>query len=330
MMIARFLTALALTLIANVAAANCAGSDLRPGLSAEERAELDTRVAATPYPNGNYWTATRGAQTIHVIGTIHLDDPRLAPMLDVITPVIQSANLLLVEATQDEQAKLEKAITTRPELLFLTAAPTLPQLMPEDDWLALVQAAKDRGLPAFMVAKFQPWYLSLMLSMPGCLIQQMATGLHGFDHQIMDVAAQANITQRSLEPYDTLFKLMGRETLERQIEYLSLGIMSNEASEDGLATLKQSYFEEKPAEVFETSRITARRFVDLPQAELDALMDELMSTLLDERNLAWMPAIVSAPDGVTVLAVGAAHLPGENGILNMLANQGFALKRQSF
>ncbi len=331
LMILRYICLALFSFVAAQASAQaCGGSDLRPTLSDAERAELEARVAATPYATGNHWRATRADQIIHLIGTVHLSDARLASRMERLAPLIAEADLLLVEATAEEEAKLQDAISTRPELLFITEGPTLPSLMPDAEWQALAQAMTARGIPAFMAAKFQPWYLSIMLSMPGCAIAQMGAGVTGLDHTIMQAAREASVPQRALEPYDTLFSLMGQEPIEEQIRYLTLGILPEQVAEDGLATLMESYFEEQVAQVLEVNRLITRRHVDLPGGELDALMDEMLDLLLFQRNRDWIPHLLAAPDGLTIAAFGAAHLPGAAGVPALLEAEGFTLERLPF
>lgn len=312
------------------AAATCTGTDLRPSLSASEQTELASRIDGMPYASGNHWKAMRGGQVLHVIGTVHMDDARLAPVVARLEPLLATADRLYLEATAKEQDALQKAISTRPELLFLTDGPTLPELMPEEAWQALADAARVRGIPAFLAAKFQPWYLSVMLSLPACAVQQIQAGTQGLDAQLMARADAAGLPQIALEPYDTLFQIMGAEPLERQVEFLSLGILTDRAAEDGFATLLASYFAEETAEIMEVSRLTARRHLDMETAEVDALFDEMVGTILVKRNLAWMETLLAAPDGVSVVAVGAGHLPGEDGVLDLLSDAGFTLERQTF
>jgi uncharacterized protein YbaP (TraB family) len=51
--------------------------------------------------------------------------------------------------------------------------------------------------------------------------------------------------------------------------------------------------------------------------------------LLIDRNTAWIPVIDAAVTGHqnAVVAVGAAHLPGESGILNLLEQDGWTISR---
>jgi uncharacterized protein YbaP (TraB family) len=55
--------------------------------------------------------------------------------------------------------------------------------------------------------------------------------------------------------------------------------------------------------------------------------EHLREVLLDQRNDNWgrkMPAVLSP--GQTFIAVGAAHLGGKRGLINILEAQGFTLR----
>jgi uncharacterized protein YbaP (TraB family) len=194
----------------------------------------------------------------------------------------------------------------------------------------LADAAKERGIAPFMAAKFQPWYLSLALAMPSCVMAQVRQGAHGLDKRIMARAVAADVPIEALEPYDTLFRLMARDPVGEQLRMLQFGVLPDQQATDGVTTLLASYFEEKPAEVFEMTRITSKVFLDVPDHEIDDAIDHMQEVLLTERNEAWMKRIVDAPAGVTMVAVGAAHLPGQSGILQLLREAGFTLERQPF
>ncbi|WP_370400621.1 TraB/GumN family protein [Sulfitobacter sp. JB4-11] len=322
------LTALFLLLPAALSAA-CSGTDLRTTLSDAQKAEIAQRLEGVPFSNGIYWTATRGTRTVHVIGTLHMDDPRFDPITDALTPVINNADHLLVEADAESQAALQKAIAERPEMLFLTGE-TLIDLMPQQDWIRLAEAARVRGIPPFMAAKFQPWYLSLMLSMSPCTLQSMTANKNGLDMRIMALADAAGVPTGSLEPYETIFSLFNQDPMEEQIELLKLGIIPVTASENASHTLIEQYFDEEVIAALETSRVTTRAHFDMSPAEFDALFDEFMDLINAQRNLSWIDPIEATDGDSIVVAAGALHLGGEQGILNLLAQRGYTLERQSF
>ena len=230
------------------ALAQCTGKDLRPLMAHDAAAKMDEAVRETPYAQGNHWVATKGAKTVHLIGTMHVGDPRLDPVMGRLRSTITSADVILLEATPVEEKALQSAVATRPELIFLTDGPTLPELMPEDDWQNLSLAVKSRGIPPFFASKFQPWYLSLLLGVPGCAIREIAGGKRGLDHLIMAQATEAGIPMRPLEDFDTLFGLFAAEPIEDQIKLLIMSILPDQESEDALFTLTESFFDQNTAE----------------------------------------------------------------------------------
>jgi uncharacterized protein YbaP (TraB family) len=60
----------------------------------------------------------------------------------------------------------------------------------------------------------------------------------------------------------------------------------------------------------------------------DAGMSEYMDLMLYDRNRRWvkqMPDIMR-PAGNTLFAVGAGHLPGDQGVISLLKKAGFTVK----
>lgn len=317
--------------LSQAAFAQCTGQDLRETMRPEERARLDARVAAMPYATGNRWRAERDGEVIHLVGTMHLSDPRLDAPLERLRPVIAGAGAVLLEMPQAEQAALMQSLSSRPELLLLTEQ-TLPELMQETDWQALSDAARAQGIPPFMAAKFRPWYLSMMLSLPPCAKSAMEAR-DGLDMRIEAMAGAAGVPTLALEPFDTTFNIFNAEPLDEQIEMMTVSLAAQENGEDGFATTIAAYFDEAVGEMWAFSEILVARSGLLPPDEAEALIAESGAAVLDQRNRAWIPVILQAAEAQEnpiVAAFGAAHLPGEEGVLNLLEEAGFSLTREAF
>ena len=310
--------------------AACTGIDLRDSLSADARAEIAAETAATAYPEGNHWRATKDDQTITLIGTMHLHDPRMAPIVARLSPIIADADLLLVEITSEEEAAMLRAISTDPTIAFLTEGPTLIDLVAPDIWADLAAAAQKRGVPPFMAAKYQPWLLSLTLALAPCATADVAAGKPGLDKQIITAAEAANVPVEGLETFREVLGLMASDPLEEQLRFLPLTVQMERTVEDATATTITAYFEERHAELMAFSRVFARDQVDFPPDEFEVLFAEMMGMLLDQRNLMWMDRIETREERNIVIAVGAAHLSGETGLLKQLAQRGYQLERMPF
>lgn len=332
-LITALLTSLAL-LAAQPALAACRGDDLRETLTSDERAWLEAELAGMPHAEGNHWRATRGGTAVHLVGTMHLDDPRHAAVMDRLGPLVDNAVALLVEMTPAEQRRLQRAMADDPGLLTLTEGPTLIDRLPEDDWRMLAEAAEARGIPPFMAAKFRPWYLSMMLSVPPCAMEGMRGQNNGLDSRLIARAEAANVPLRSLEDYETVFRIFDDEPMEEQLAMMQAGLLPVGVTEDNFATLLDAYFEEKVGETWLMGRIVAERHSGLDPEEIDDVFADMRIKLLDRRNRAWMPVILdaaeSAQEDPVVVAVGGAHLIGDAGLPALLEDEGFTLERQPF
>lgn len=311
-------------------AQSCGGQDLRPVLSEVAKDEVAARLSDVPYPVGNRWIARKDSRQIDLIGTLHINDPRLVERAENLRDTIADADVLLVEATEADLVQLQRDITTTPGLAFIADGPTLPEALSEEDWQTVREAAVSRGIPGFMAAKFQPWFLSLSLAIPSCITQMGPDGQLGLDKRLMQMANGAGVATRSLEdPLDVL-KLFAAEPFERQLEYLLISVQSDQNAEDGLATLMAQYFDEEHTAAVEVARVITRDSFPIEPKTFDLLYDEIMAQLLDARNLNWMDRIDAATEDRIAIAVGAAHLGGEQGLLNLLARRGWDLQRAAF
>jgi uncharacterized protein len=257
----RLIAALAATFfLAQPLQAQCVGENLLEKLPAAERAALDARTAQVPYPQGNYWRATKDGQTVTIIGTYHLDDPRHATARAVIAPAISAARTVLVEAGPEEEAQLLARIAKDPSVMMITEGPTLLEQMPPEDWDRLAAAMSERQIPAFMAAKFKPWYVTIMLSIPPCSIAELANA-NGLDASVIAAAEEQNIPVRALEPYDTIFTIFGGMPDIDQIEMIMTTLAMEDRAVDMSITLADAYFAQDNRVIWEFMKDQA---LDLP------------------------------------------------------------------
>lgn len=317
----RLLSILFALVFAGPALAACAGRNLIDDMAPAERATLERLVASHPYSTGNLWQAVRGSQTVHVIGTVHVPDSRLAAILDRTRGLVAAADLLILETTTTEQSDMQRRMLETPEIAYLTEGPTLIDLLGEDTWAIAAEELNARGIPPFIGAKFRPWLLGMTLAMPQCALNAIAQGERGLD-AALEVAAQTNkVPVETLDDISALLETLSSGTLEEQVEMLKANLTLAIDHEAIMATTLDSYFRGNHRELWEFSRLT------MADAGLNtAAFDEMEELLLDGRNRQWAekyPGLIGSKNAV--IAVGAAHLSGETGVLASLARMGFEL-----
>lgn len=327
-----FLRTVAIALLSVVglpAAAQCVGESYLDQLDADQQAALSDAVADIPFGQGLIWEAGKGDKSITVVGTMHIYDPRLDAIHAGLADNISNADLILLEATPKEEAELQNLIATDPGRLFIVSGPTLPDQLDPDTWDMIAEAARARNVPAFMAAKMQPWYLSIILSIPPCAAQDMLLGARGLDHMISQSAEASGVPMQALEPYTTLFDIFQNDTVEDQIDMLMINLLAPDQQQQMFVAMLDRYFAQDVGRLWEMSRLAMADVPGLDAQAATELFAQTEEALLINRNLNWMPVIAeaAAQHDTLMVAVGAAHLIGEYGVLQLLQDDGWTLTR---
>jgi uncharacterized protein YbaP (TraB family) len=320
------LLTLTVTLLASPLRARCAGENLFLSMEPDRLAAITAAADAVPFPRGNHWRATRGNEVITLIGTYHFDDARHMATLEAITPALTSATTVLVEAGPEEQAALLDLIARDPGRMMITEGPTLLESLPPATWDRLSVALAQRGVPGFMAAKLQPWYVAAMLAIPPCAMADMADP-KGLDGMVIDTALDAGVPVRALEPFDTIFNLFGAFSEDEVVAMIDSTLAMEDRAEDYSATLADSYFAGTSRMIWEYMRDESRNLPGYTPERIEAEFARMEELLMAARNRAWIPVLTEAADkGPVFAAFGALHLSGEDGVLNLLQSEGFDLE----
>ena len=329
MRLRQFLAGLACCLAALPAHAACEGESYYDLLTEAQRSAIDTRATAVPYGQGLRWTATRDDRQIDLVGTIHIHDPRLDPLRAALAKPLSEAGLLLVEATAADELALQDLLAREPDRLFLSEGPTLIDLLEPEAWEALSEAASARQIPPFMAAKMQPWYLSMLLSIPDCAAGALMRGAVGLDKQLLEDAAAAGVPAQGLEPFTTVIDIFREDPLDEQVAMMMTNLQSADRQQAFFVATLDLYFAEEVARLWELSRLAMEEVPGLDPGEAAEAFAETEAALLGDRNRAWMPVILdaAAEHPRIMVAVGAAHLIGSDGLPALLAADGWTVAR---
>jgi uncharacterized protein len=327
----RFLAALSACvlglLLAGPAPAKCVGQNLLDAMEPTRRSEIEAAVGAVPFATGNFWRATRGDEVITIAGTYHFDDPRHLANLAALTPAITGASTVLVEAGPLEEKALMDLIAKDPSTMVITSGPTLNQQLAPEVWEPLAAALSRRGIPPFMTAKFRPWYVLTLLSIPPCAMEGMTEKPKGLDGMVIDTALAANVPIKALEPFDTLFTIFDSMSAQELTEMLVSTLAIESSGEDYFTTLVDGYFAGESREAWELMRFMSYDLPGYTHEEIDAEFARMEELVASSRNRSWIPVLTDAAGkGPVFAAFGALHLSGQDGVLNLLQTAGFTVE----
>lgn len=304
--------------------------DLDQFLTPAEQDAVAAIEAATLNGTGTLWRATKDGRTVYIAGTMHLPDPRHSVTMAALRPILREVDALYLETAADGEAQMQSEIASDPTLIFTATAetPTLPELLDEATWVQLRDAMSARGFPAPLTAKMRPWYVSMMLSFPPCAMDSMASVVGGLDKMVERAARALDKPVRSLEDWQTLFSTFSEIPYQEQVDIMALSITPDDVAEAAFTATLDAYFNQRHALSWGLSEVLSHRIPGLTPEQIEAESARMEELLLDRRNLNWLPVILEAAAQEDILiAVGAAHLIGENGVVALLENEGFALTR---
>ncbi|AGI66572.1 putative GumN family protein [Octadecabacter antarcticus 307] len=324
----RLLT-LAFLTMPSLANAQCNADGIESLMAPADLVHLRDVAAATPYGQGLYWSAQKNGVELAIMGTMHLADPRHDDLVRRATPQLERADVLLVEATLEDQAAMQVYMAQNPDIMTITDGPTLPDRLDPDTWALIRDAATSRGVPGFMAAKMQPWFLSMTLAIPPCAMASMMAGDLGLDGLLMKDAAALNLPVMALEPWQDMLALLSSGTFDKQIDALHISLVDPDIQDAFISTLISSYFNEDTSYGWYINSHLIDHMPNVDPALFDAQLAELEEDLLNERNRNWIPVIeaAAASHNQIFIAFGAAHLFGDQGVLNLLADNDWTITR---
>jgi len=308
------------------ARAACDGADLSVGWSAATRAELDRRATAVPHPEGRFWEVTKDGESSVLFGTIHLADDDVATPPPGLVGRIETAEELLVEVTIEDEKRLIRTMIMNPGRMISDSGPRLSEVIDPEIWARIVALTAPYGIGPEAADRIRPWYLVMTLNTPACMLGQRASGRQILDRRIEALAMQIGIPVSGLETPEELFEMFDAVPFDRQVEMLTMSIPAAAMAEDYLATTKALYQRGQIQHILEYGLMMTEAAM-APEAAGGAA-DGFLDTLLTERNRRWVDRLLPRlAQGDRVVAVGALHLPGPNGLLARLEAEGFALRR---
>lgn len=277
---------------------------------------VDAECDAGAAPRLLFWQADAPGATLYLLGSIHFGRPDLYPLPAAVTAAYAASDALVVEVDLSALDAAEVARRIAAQALYPDGS-TLEEALPPALWQRLTAAASRLEMPPALLARHKPWFASLGLS--ALALRRYGYGEEwGIEQHFFAAGAKPVIELESLaEQLDMLDGLPAAE----QILMLE-------------ATLRD--IEQGPALLEEIVEAWRRGEAD----KLDALMNDqlgadaagrrLHQALLLDRNETMVRKLTALLEdgGRYFVVVGAAHLVGEQGLVELLRARGYRVDRR--
>jgi uncharacterized protein len=262
------------------------------------------------------WRVNSDQNRLYILGSIHLLKKETYPLKKSIEDAFEQTKKLVLEidlgsANQQkiQQLMLQKSISTDGTMLH--------QSVSNETYQAVAKRAKELGIDIRVLSPFKPWVIAM--TMAAIKLQQL-----GFDPSL---GVDRHLAERAKQ---TDKPTAGLETAEFQLD-----LFDRFSAKEQELLLRQSMDEMDHVERNVTAIVQAWKSGDVGAVERHLLVGmrdypEIHRKVIDDRNQRWLPQIENllSRGENALIVVGAAHLVGKNGIIELLKDRGYRVEQQ--
>lgn len=249
----------------------------------------------------------------YLFGTFHILNSDYIKSHESVIQRLRKADQIVIETVIDSSQLVAFSMKT------MMPGKSLKALIPESDY----KLVKDEFLAKTkadltLFDQFKPALISTQLSI--AYIQETNPWLKKYKGTPMDLyfANYAKQHQLKLITFETMLEqadlLFDSDPIEKQSQDLIKLVKERDKTIKMAIDLGDKYVKQ--------DLLGLQKLGEVYQDDFNSL-----TKLVDDRNLNWMkelPQILS--DGNAFIAVGALHLPGENGLIELLIKKGYSVK----
>lgn len=302
----------------------CKGENLLVKLEQEDPLayrQVIAQARATANSDSIFWKVQKeGIPVSYLFGTMHLADPEISTLAPDVVKAMEDVDTVVIETLDVLDPQKAQAAMGQLAHLTLLSEGTLRDRVEDELEDELAAAVEARGIPMALADRMQPWLIATTISLPVCEVMRKQTG-----EQVLDSVIATRATE-------TGKKLVGLETAAEQLEAIASlpedyhvsaleeTLASGNVANDMIQTLRDTYLAGDVGVVFPLMKVA------LPKAGDGEGAAQFQEALIEKRNITMVERSREMfQKGSVFMAVGALHLPDDNGIVAMLRNEGFEI-----
>ncbi len=272
--------------------------------------------ATLPAPKPALWRVSDADTTLYLFGTIHMLPPGLTWRSDAVEQALAGADVVMFEADIEGDAAGQQALVER--LGRLIPPEQLSDFLDHGQAADVIAAGGRYGVSPSVLASLRPWMAAVILA-DAAIRGAGFSAEAGADTVLRATARQAGKKLRFLETVERQLGALAGLSDETQATYLMLTVRDLDGAKESLGAGIDAW---RTGNIADLTRI----LIDDDISRLPALRE----ALLTRRNVAWareLNQILDAETGIFFVAVGAAHLIGDDSVQRQLETLGVTAER---
>jgi len=278
-----------------------------------------------PYGVGLLWQIEKdGLQPSYVFGTMHVPDPEFLNLPPPVQAAFDRSRHVALEVVA-EKGKEIGYLTRYATAVLLPHDQSLSNLLSGEAYTQLLQLASHQTPPrvmlgSFHIRHFKPWFVMEVIGQNDATASHLDGSRPVLDAMLEQRAREAGKLVSGLETFEEHLAIDNGIPLDDQVALLT-SHLANRGNWQSYAVFADAYRNG------DTAMLHGLWQQSLTGVE-PGLARRYTERFLDDRNRLMVErALLLMAKGTTFVAVGAAHLPGEVGILRLLEQQGFTVTR---
>ena len=246
-----------------------------------------------------------GQHTSYLFGTIHLMPKDKFNIDSTLTAAFNSSNMIAMEVdlNMDLAQKIELAKET-----ILPEGKTLRDICTEAQYQLIYTYAVDSN--GMSKKKFKRYSRLKPFFFSSALLQESIENTKSYELEFGEMAKKESKKTMGLESIQVQMQTINTVSLEDQVRMLIDGMKETQSYDAMLA----NYLSESIDALYVDIVTESEGFPDF------------VENFLNKRNTQWIPVITDQIEREnTFIAVGAGHLPGPNGVLELLRAKGYRI-----
>lgn len=250
-------------------------------------------------------------QPSYLFGTIHIIGKEDYFWTDVMNDKFNSTKTLVLEIDLENSMM---AMLSMMGSVRMKDGTSLQDLLTEEEYKLVEDYFNDEmGMPIAIFDRIKPMFTSMMIGEGG---QDNMEEMTSYEMELMDKAKVNKMNVEGLETIKYQMSMFDSIPYEDQAKMLVESVKGGDDSEGDVMNAM--------IELYKNQDIDG--LYELIMQE-DSDMGTFEDILLINRNKNWIPKIEKfARQKPTFFAVGAGHLPGEKGVINLLKAAGFTVR----
>lgn len=261
------------------------------------------------------WKVSSGKNIVYLLGSIHALKSEHYPLKEPIENAFEDSQVLVLEADPAGMGDLamQGAMLGKG---MLPPGSTLEQCLNSSVYELAKSKTSELGLDIELFQGFKPWLFALTLGMTKLQASGFSAA-QGVDFYFYGKAAAAGKPVKSLETMDYQLGLFDQLSPENQEAFVSQTLKDLDVIEKEISTLISAW---SSGDVGEMEALLLRNFQGHP---------DLYEALVAQRNRIWTLKIESFlnDDKNHLVVVGAAHLVGREGLVEILQSKGYSIEQ---